>query len=81
MVKINESFSWEGEDDVLRYQGRLCVCNVDNLRNLILEEAHGYRYSIHIGSTKMYHDLREVISFEGVKGDSRICCDVQIANK
>ena len=38
--KLNESFSlrWDG---VLRYQGRLCVPNVDDLRNRILEKAHG----------------------------------------
>ena len=39
--KLNESLSL-GEDDVLRYQGRLCVPNVDGLRKWILEEAHGY---------------------------------------
>ena len=40
--KLNESLSL-GEDDVLRYQGRLCVPNVDGLRDWILEEAHGSR--------------------------------------
>ena len=44
--KLNDSFSL-GEDDVLRYQNRLCVPNVDNLRNQIHEESHGSRYSIH----------------------------------
>ena len=41
-----------GGDGVLRYQGRLCVPYVDGLRNWILEEAHGSRYSIHPGLTK-----------------------------
>ena len=54
---------------MLRYQGRLCVTNVDGLRNRILEEAHGSRYSIHPGSTKMYHDFREVFWWEGLKRD------------
>ena len=44
--KLNESFSL-GRDSVLRYQERLCVPNVDDLRNRILEEAHGSLYSIH----------------------------------
>ena len=47
-------------DSVLRYQERLCVPNVEGLRNRILDEAHGSRYSIHPGSTKMFHDLQEV---------------------
>ena len=49
----NESFS-QGEDAVLRYQGRLCVPDVDGLRELIMEEAHESRYSIHPGPTKMH---------------------------
>ena len=51
------------------------MTNVDDLRNQILEEAHGSCYSIHPGSTKMYHDLREVFWWEVLKGDiSGICC-------
>ena len=43
--------------------------NVDNLRSNILAEAHGSRYSIHLGSTKMYHDLKEDYWWEGMKRD------------
>ncbi|XP_070050613.1 uncharacterized protein [Nicotiana tomentosiformis] len=46
------------DDGVLRLQGRVCVPNVDGLREKILEEAHSSRYSIHPGATKMYHDMR-----------------------
>ena len=68
LAKLDESFSL-GRDGVLRYQRRLCVPNVDGLRNRILEEDHGSRYSINSGSTKMYHDLREVFWWEGLKKD------------
>ena len=47
LSKPNESFSLGG-DGVLRYQGRLCIPNIDRLRNRILEEAHGSRYSFHL---------------------------------
>jgi hypothetical protein len=30
-----------------------------NFKKNILVEAHMSRYSIHLGSTKMYHDLRQ----------------------
>ncbi|XP_070056960.1 uncharacterized protein [Nicotiana tomentosiformis] len=33
-----------GDDVVLRMQGRICVPNVEGLRELILEEAHSSRY-------------------------------------
>ena len=54
-----EVFS-QGGDGVLRYQGRLCVPDVGELRKHILAEAHNSRYSIHQGATKMYRDLREI---------------------
>ena len=47
----------------------LCVPNVDFLRNRILQEAHGSRYSIYPGSTKMYHVLREIFWCEDLKND------------
>ncbi|WVZ70977.1 hypothetical protein U9M48_019604 [Paspalum notatum var. saurae] len=38
---------------------RICVPDVDSIKKLILGEAHDIAYSIHPGSTKMYHDLKE----------------------
>ena len=34
------------------YQGLLCVSNVNCMRERILEEVDGSRYSIHMGSKK-----------------------------
>ena len=48
-----------GKDGALRYQSRLCVPNVAGLREKIMNEIHQSRYSIHPGSTKMYHDVKE----------------------
>jgi hypothetical protein len=44
---------------VLWYIGRICVPNIDELKQLILREAHDTPYSIHPGGTKMYQDLKE----------------------
>ena len=38
---------------------RLCVLDVDELRKEIMDEAHFSTYSIHPGSTKIYHDLKD----------------------
>ena len=54
----------------MRCQGRLCVPNLDGFRDRILELDHGSRYSIHPGLTKMYHDLREIYWWEGLKKDT-----------
>ncbi|KAH0642150.1 hypothetical protein KY290_033750 [Solanum tuberosum] len=51
-----EDFS-QGEDGVLRYQGRLYVPKVGELRQQIFAEARNSRYSIHPGATKIYRDL------------------------
>ncbi|XP_070041025.1 uncharacterized protein [Nicotiana tomentosiformis] len=58
-----------GEDDILQFQGRLCVPNVDGLREKILEEAHNSQYSIHPGATKMYRDLRQHYWWRRMKED------------
>ncbi|WMV08764.1 hypothetical protein MTR67_002149 [Solanum verrucosum] len=63
-----EAFS-QGGDGVLRYQGRLFVPNVDDLREQIFAEACSSQYSIHPGATKMYRDLREVYWWNGKKRD------------
>lgn len=45
-------------DGLCWFKDRLCVPNNPDIRKVILEEAHASRYTIHPGSTKMYHDLR-----------------------
>ncbi|XP_070056477.1 uncharacterized protein [Nicotiana tomentosiformis] len=55
------------DDGTLRYQGRLCVPNVDGLQERIMIEAHASRYSVHPGSTKMHHDLKEVYWWNDMK--------------
>ncbi|XP_060216698.1 uncharacterized protein LOC132644138 [Lycium barbarum] len=43
----------------LKEHVELCVPDVGNLRQTIMEEAHSSRYSIHPGDTKMYQDLKK----------------------
>ncbi|WMV29153.1 hypothetical protein MTR67_022538 [Solanum verrucosum] len=66
--KSVEAFSQWG-DGMLRYQGRLCVSDVDGLREKVLDEEHGSQYSIHPGATKMYLDLLEFYWWNGMKKD------------
>lgn len=58
-----------GEDVILRYQDRLCVPDVNGLKDRILIEPYSFRYSIHPGFTKMYCDLREVFWWNRMKKD------------
>ena len=54
---------------MLKHKRRLGLPNVDELRNRILEEAHGSHYSIHPSSAKMYHVLRKVYWWESMNRD------------
>ena len=51
--EIGENFSIR-QDGVLTMKGRVCVLNVEDLRKLIMEEAHCSAYAMHLDSTKMY---------------------------
>ena len=66
LVKMNKSFTL-GDDDILRYQNRLVVPDVDDLRSRIIIEAHGFKYLIHPGFTKMYHDPKQIYWWDGMK--------------
>jgi hypothetical protein len=55
------------EQRTLWYKRRLCVPEVKEIRELILHEAHDSAYSIHPGSTKMYHDLQSRYWWYGLK--------------
>ena len=66
LIKMNDSFDLGG-DDILRYQDRLCVPHVDDLQTRVVAEAHGSIYSIHPGSTKMYHDLKQIYWWDIMK--------------
>jgi hypothetical protein len=43
---------------VLWFKDRLVVPKDLELRNQIISEAHSSKLSIHLGSSKMYHDLK-----------------------
>nr|XP_043615803.1 uncharacterized protein LOC122587703 [Erigeron canadensis]XP_043615809.1 uncharacterized protein LOC122587709 [Erigeron canadensis] len=51
------------------YKGRIWVPLLDGNRELILEEAHRSRYSVHPGVTKMYADLKPIYWWPNIKGE------------
>ncbi|KAG8485854.1 hypothetical protein CXB51_019216 [Gossypium anomalum] len=52
---------------VLCFQGRICVLKYSDLRQSILKEAHGGLCAMHPGGNKLYHDLRELYWWPGLK--------------
>ncbi|KAI3725499.1 hypothetical protein L1987_65289 [Smallanthus sonchifolius] len=54
-------------DELIYYLDRLWIPDSHNLRQLIFNEAHKSRYSIHPGADKMYKDLKEFYWWPGMK--------------
>jgi hypothetical protein len=59
----------EDEQGTIWFKNRICVPDIDSLRETILKEAHDSVYSIHPGSTKIYHDLKQKYWWYGLKRD------------
>jgi hypothetical protein len=59
----------EDEQGTIWFKNRICVPDIDSLRETILKEAHDLIYSIHPGSTKMYQDLKQKYWWYGLKRD------------
>jgi len=58
-----------GEDDILRFKGRVCVPGGPLFRRQILKEGNHSLYSIHPRMTKMYKDLKESFWWNGMKSN------------
>ncbi|KAJ4960597.1 hypothetical protein NE237_020507 [Protea cynaroides] len=59
------------KEKVLKYKGRICVPETKNsdVRHRLMKEAHTTTYSVHPGSTKMYHELKKLYWWRGMKAD------------
>ncbi|GKC11051.1 putative reverse transcriptase domain-containing protein [Tanacetum coccineum] len=54
---------------ILAAQDRIWVPLVRGMRTIIMDEAHKTGYSVHPGADKMYHDLRDMYWWPGMKRD------------
>jgi hypothetical protein len=59
----------EDDEGVLWYKGRICVPNVNDLKDKILCEAHEFAYSIHLGGNKMYLSHKATYWWYKIKRD------------
>ncbi|GKE63639.1 putative reverse transcriptase domain-containing protein [Tanacetum coccineum] len=60
----------EPRADVMLYlKNRSWIPCFGNLRALIMHESHKLKYSIHPGSDKMYHDLKELYWWPNIKAE------------
>jgi hypothetical protein len=59
----------EDEQDTVRFKDKLCVPEIESLRETILKDAHDSDYSIRPSSTKMYQDSKRKYWWYGLKRD------------
>ena len=80
MLKEKEISGFSVDSDgILWYEGRICVPSDEDLKLLIMKEAHDTLYSIHPGGTKMYQDLKEKFWWHGMKQEIALFiqnCDI-----
>ncbi|GJS22767.1 putative reverse transcriptase domain-containing protein [Tanacetum coccineum] len=57
------------EGKSLYFMDRIWVPLVGSMRTMIMDEAHRSKYSMHPGADKMYHDLRDMYWWPGMKRD------------
>ncbi|GJV72208.1 putative reverse transcriptase domain-containing protein [Tanacetum coccineum] len=54
-------------DETLCLRNRIWIPYFGNLRTLIMHESHKSKYSIHLGSDKMYQDLKKLYWWQNMK--------------
>ena len=54
-------------DGSLQYKGRVVVLQSADMREEILKEFHCSRFAVHLGGTKMYHDICHQYYWSGMK--------------
>ena len=54
---------------MLTMKGKICVPDVEDLRKMIMEEAHYSSYAMHPGSTMMYQTIKENYWWSDMKKD------------
>ena len=51
-MQINLKPDFTLQDRVLRFQSRLCVPNIHEIKRKVLEESHNTNFTMHLGGTK-----------------------------
>ena len=47
------------ENEMLKFQNRICVPDIPELKKRVLDKAHRSVFSMHLGNNKMYRDLKQ----------------------
>ena len=57
-VRVGQDDKFSMYHEILKLNERICMPDVNNLKQRILHEAHYAPYNVHPRATKMYHDIK-----------------------
>ena len=66
-VEGKESEFHKDSNGIIKFRNKICIPSKEELRKLIMEEAHKSNLSIHLGATKMYQYLKKLFWWSGMK--------------
>jgi hypothetical protein len=70
LIRDNKISNFSDDSQGTLWLGKqICVPSLKHIKELFLREAHDSAYSIHLGSTKMYKDLKTQYWWYGMKRD------------
>ena len=66
-IQINLKLDFTLRNGALKFQDRLCIPDIPEIKRQVLEEAHNTMFIMHPGGTKMYQDLKKTFWWPGTK--------------
>lgn len=70
-AKLDKLRSTQATDGVILFEGMTCIQDNLDLKRMIFEKAHKSNFTIHPSLTKMYHDLKNLFLWQGIKVEIR----------
>ncbi|KAD3640206.1 hypothetical protein E3N88_29429 [Mikania micrantha] len=67
LTGIEKQFDEEDQGKLKTFKGKIWIPLHGGMREVILEETRKSRYSVHPGSDKMYHEIKEKFGWPGLK--------------
>ena len=69
LQRLDQERVKQDHDGMWRYKDRICIPDSGSLRQDILVQAHKSGFTVHPGTTKMYHDLKQMFWWPRMKND------------
>jgi len=66
-IKVKKYEFHKDSSGIIKFRNRICIPVEEDLRKLVMKEAHKSSLCIHLGATKMYQDLKKMFWWSRMK--------------